>query len=180
MRRLGIAFVVATVLGAASLATAKDATLRGPVASPDMDAAAKSTQGTWKCAGTVQMPAPHPVKATMKFTRDLNGLWLVGSYAEQKTKENPTPYRFTQYRTYDATTKKWTTFTTDNTGGWGMATCTREGPKTTCEGKGDMMGQTVWSKATEEEKGPKEVQVAGQMSMDGKEWKPSYEATCKK
>jgi hypothetical protein len=154
-----------------------------PKPAPEIDAAFKVISGTWKCTGTASGPdgASMPIDYTMSFKLDLDKFWIVGTMASKKTKANPVAYKFTSYSTYDAAAKKWTRVMMDNMGGWEQGTSTGMANNVMAwEGKGNGMGMTYQSKHTEEVKGPKETHMVGTMSMDGKNWMPMYEATCKK
>lgn len=155
-----------------------------PTVAPELAAAAKAMKGAWKCTGEVKemmgQPA-HKNVGTMTWKADLDGFWLTGSYVEKKTKENPMPYSFIEHRTYDANSKKWLSVSVDNMGGWGQAVGVPEGDtKVKWEGKSSMGGMTMWGRGVEEHVTAKEVHFSGDMSMDGKQWMPIYDITCKK
>jgi len=87
----------------------------------------------------------------------------------------------TVYRTYDTMAKKWVSVSMDNMGASSRSTSAgMVDNKITWEGKGEMGPMTMWSKDYEEMKGPKEIHMWGEMSMDGKKWMPGYDVTCKK
>lgn len=119
--------------------------------------------------------------ATIKWKKDADGFWITGVYEEKKTKENPTPYKFTQHRAFDAAANKWVATSIDNMGGVSMSQTTSvvDG-KMTWEGKSTMGGQTVWGRSIEETVSAKEIKLTGDISVDGKNWTPVYEMVCKK
>jgi len=165
-------------------AGAQPAAPPAPTPAAEVAEAAKKMAGSWKCDGKVpegMMGPAHATSATMTWKLDLDKFWMVGSYAEKKTKDNPMPYKFVEYRTYNTATKKWNRVSVGNMGDWGedMATAA-EGEKVTWEGKGHMGAMTMWGRTWEEAKGPKEVHVWGEFSMDGKKYQPAFDVTCKK
>lgn len=170
--------------GAGAGAPAAEAPMmEAPKPAPEVEQAAKAMQGTWKCAGTVMaspMAPEHKVEGTMTWKLEMDKFWLVGAYAEKKTKENPMPYKFVEYRTYDAADKSWMSVSADNAGMWSAASGSSDGKIAKWESKSKGMGMTMSMRMTEEMKGPKEVHVFGDMSMDGKDWKPGFDVTCKK
>lgn len=141
----------------------------------------KWLEGTWKCKGTVfasDMGPEHPVDGKMVYKRDLDKFWLVGTYTEKKTKQNPMPYKMTEYVTHDG--KKWVSVSVDNMGGFGQSTGTAAGNTFSWQGTSSMGGMTMHGRMTIEKKSDKELTLKGDMSMDGKNWKPMFESTCKK
>ena len=145
--------------------------------------AAKGMAGTWRCKGTAHaspMGPEHKYEATMTWKMSPDKYWIVGNYAEKKSKEHPMPYKFTEYRTYDAQAGKW------------VATHIAEmGALMTGTGTGDAKGENwTWKPVTtpmmpgdfhltSTMKGAKEVELKGEMiAPDGP--KPAFVATCKK
>lgn len=158
--------------------------MAAPKPAPELAALAKTWQGTWKCEGTMPagpMGPEHKVKATLKMKLDLDKFWLVGTYAEKKTPENPRPFAFQDWWTFDSAAKKWNRVTVDNMGGYIMFSSTSATEaKMEFEGRGAMGGTTISVRETIEMTGPKAVHVTGQVSMDGKQWMPAWDLTCKK
>ena len=159
----------------------------GAVTTPkftEVTAFAKAMQGTWKCKGQMTDPMTHQMKAsemTYAWKAELDGFWLAGTLIEKKTKASPTPYKMISFRTYNAQSKTWTTTNYDNMGV--TTTLTSSGAQngvTVYEGETSWNGQKIWMRDREEMKSPKELVVSGEMSMDGKQWMPVYNATCKK
>jgi hypothetical protein len=154
-----------------------------PKPTPELEAAAKSMAGKWKCAGKDEgspMAPAHKIEATMTWKPDLDKFWIVGTYEEKKTKENPHPFKFFEYRTYDATTKKWASVMVDNVGMFSMGTGESDGKVTKWDSKSNGMGMSVAMRITDEMKSAKEVHVSGEAAMDGTNFKPMFDVTCKK
>jgi hypothetical protein len=155
-----------------------------PKPSAETEAGIKALTGTWKCKGVLKafMGMPEkPTVSTMKWKKDADGFWITGVYEEKKTKENPTPYKFTQHRMFDAATNKWVATSIDNMGGSSTTQTTSVVDNTkTWEGKSTMSGQTAWGRSVEEMVSAKEIKLTGDVSLDGKNWTPIYEVVCKK
>jgi hypothetical protein len=144
----------------------------------------KAMAGKWSCTGKAADMASGkeiPISFTMTTKMDLDNFWIQSSMASKKTKESPMAYKFTSYTTYDAKTKSWQRLSVDNMGMWETDTSTGlQGQTINWEGKTVGGGMSMQVKHVDEMKGPKEMAIKGSMSMDGKSWMPSYEATCKK
>jgi hypothetical protein len=156
-----------------------------PTPTPEVQDFAKTAKGTWKCTGEAADPmnnmAKKPVQMTMTWKLDLSNFWVMGSLTEKKTKTSPTPMKMTFYRSFDGATKTWHQFAFDNMGGW-MHQTAKAGQNgvMTWEGEAMMNGMKMWCRDKEEMKGPKEVAMSGEISMDGKTWMPAWSATCTK
>lgn len=155
-----------------------------PKPAPEVAQAAKMMVGTWKCVGT-QAASPmgpeHKIEATNTFKLDMDKFFIAMNYVEKKTKLNPMPGKFTEYRTYDPAQKKWVAVGADNMGMVSNTTGepTEKGVK--WEGKSSGSGMSMSMRITEEQKNPKEVHVVGEMQMAGDQaWKPMFEVDCKK
>jgi uncharacterized protein DUF1579 len=154
-----------------------------PKPSKELEDVVKSMSGKWKCAGKDEgspMMPPHKVEGTLTWKADLDKYWIVGSYEEKKTKENPHPFRFTEYRNFDTTTKKWTSVMIDNMGMYSTGTGEGDAKMVKWDLKSQGMGMTMPMHMTEEAKSPKEVSVKGEGAPDGTNFKPMFEVTCKK
>ncbi|MBP6632747.1 MAG: hypothetical protein KBG28_00620 [Kofleriaceae bacterium] len=152
-----------------------------PTPAPEIAAAFKAGQGTWKCEGKMFTPAGEmPMKAKMSTKMDLDKWWIQGTYTETGKKKDA--YKFTSYTTFDATSKKWHRVMVDNMGGYERAEST--GPKDNkvqwdATGWGPM-GQTK-GRHYETLTTPKTMTMWGEYSMDGgKNWMKVYESNCKK
>jgi hypothetical protein len=158
-----------------------------PAPAPEIAEVFKAVGGTWKCTGTMTDPVTNAAKPsvstmTVKMDNSLDKYWIVSTFAEKKSKETPTPFKFTAYRTFNAKTKKWTSIMVDNMGMDNKSTSA--GPVNgvvTWDSQGEWEGKKFVMKDVETTKGPKEVHMKGDFSMDnGKTWMPMYEVTCKK
>ncbi|HEV8254476.1 MAG TPA: DUF1579 family protein [Vicinamibacteria bacterium] len=139
--------------------------------------------GTWSCegqfAGGMGMPA-HPTKARVTTKSDLDGFFYSVRYEEEKTKDNPMPYRGAGFWGYDRETKKYTSIWADNMGGGAPQTSAGwEGDKLVFSGDATMMGKKMGVRDTFTRKGDNELVHMGEMQMDGK-WSKMSEETCKK
>jgi hypothetical protein len=154
-----------------------------PTPAPEIAEAFKGMKGTWKCSGKGFDPllgASRDWAGTVNFKTDLGGFWIVMTGKEKKSKAVKNPMMWTEYRTFDAASKKWVAAGMDNMGMLMQATGTTNGDTTTWSGKGSGGGMTMHMKGTETHVGPKETALKFDMSMDGKNWMTAYEGTCKR
>ena len=149
-----------------------------PKAPDALVAAAKAMTGTWKCTGQAMDMASNkmaPTKATIKNKADLDGWWIVTSFAETKKGG----YKFTELSSFDGT--KWTRDMFDNMGGHETDTSTGMADnKMSWEGSSVSSMGTMKSRHTEEVKSAKEIHMSGEYSQDGKTYMQVYDLTCKK
>jgi hypothetical protein len=149
--------------------------------------AAKLMVGSYKCKGNVMNPdgSSRPSLGSMKVSVELDGFYILVDMMEQKTKENPTPFKAHMFRTFDAAAKKWTnTMIAAAPGGPMTETSTDamgSGP-VTWTGTMEMMGQKMTERGHEEpDAKTKSVHLWGEVSMDGgKTFAKEYDLTCKK
>jgi hypothetical protein len=165
-------------------APAAAAPMEAPKPPEQVAAAAKMMAGTWKCAGTANaspMGPEHKYEATVTWKISADKFWIVGNYAEKKTKEHPMAYKFTEYRTYDSKANKWVASHMGETSGDLM----------TGSGTGDDKGSDWTFKSATTSmmpgdfhlvstvKSPKEIEMKGEVvAPDGA--KPVFSSTCKK
>jgi hypothetical protein len=195
MKKLLIIGTVSAVSMLAAAALAQDAPqgaeggaaapqkMEPPKPAPELLAAAKDMSGKWKCSGKgFAGPAgpEHKTEATMNWKLDLDKFWLEGTYEEKKTKDNPHPFKLVEYRSFDASQKKWVSVGVDNMGMWAQGTGEMADKQMKWDMKANGMGMTMPMHVTAEMKSPKELHISGEMSMDGKEFKPMFESSCKK
>jgi hypothetical protein len=162
---------------------AEPAKMEQPKPAPEVDALYKTLAGSWKCTGSASMEngASSPMEYTISFKQDLDKFWIVANMSSKKSKAMPMQYKFTSYTTYDAATKKWNRVMVDNMGGFEQdSSAGLTNGQVLWEGKAVGMGMSYTTKHTEQVVGPKEVKMSGQMSVDGKNWMPMYDADCKK
>jgi hypothetical protein len=178
-------FAVATMIAAPAFAQDKAPKGAMEIPKPPAQVAtlAKAMGGTWKCKGTAAaspMGPEHKYEATMTYKLSPDTYWIVGSYAEKKSKEHPFAYKFTEYRTYDTKSGKWVAAHLNEMGGLMTGT-----------GTGDDKGDE-WTYKTvttpmmpgdfhliSTKKGAKEVELKGEMiGPDGP--KPAFTTTCQK
>jgi hypothetical protein len=164
-------------------AAAAPAKMEPPKPAPELLAAAKDMAGKWKCAGKdfggMGIPE-HKIEGTMNWKLDLDKFWMQGSYEEKKTKENPHPFKLVEYRNFDSSQRKWVSVGVDNMGMFMTGTGEVTDKVVKWDNKGQGMGMTMPMHITAEMKSPKEIHLSGEMSMDGKDFKPMFESTCKK
>ncbi len=163
-------------------APAAAAPMGPPKPSPELDAAYKSLEGSWKCDTTFAANGMGPgspemkVKTTIKFKKDLGGFWYRGDYESKKTKEFP-GMKGTVYLGSDG--KQLLTTNLDNMGAMMSGTGTMAGDTMTFNDEGHMMGHQVKVRETMQKKGDKEVIHKFEVDM-GKGFQPVGEDDCKK
>lgn len=148
-----------------------------PAAAPEIAKLGKQLAGSYRCKGVwmVGDGSSKPLEATLKIDVQLDGAWIVASFAESK----PGGTRFEEFRTYDATAKQWTRIrmlstsahVTETTLGEKTGTWTWEGTATAPSGTTQLREL--------EQPGGKDLKVWGEALLSGS-WQKSYEATCKK
>ena len=151
-----------------------------PTAPPELIDMGKKMAGTWHCTGTVTMPdkSTKPTKGDLKFSVELDKMWIKASMTETGTK---TPYKFEAYVSYDAASKKWTHISLDNMGGYELSHSDgMSGNAVTWMGESTMMGMTMKTKSVHTMVSDKDVKIDDTMSMDGKTWTPMVSVECKK
>jgi hypothetical protein len=157
-----------------------------PKPAPELVAAVKAQKGTWFCTGQEFGPdgVAMKTKATMRNTVDLDKMWIKSALTIPKKKGQKRATKYTSYKTFDAVTKKWSSVSVDNSGGWSKAWST--GPdaagKTTWEVEGNM-GAMTFKGRDYEEPGAKKgtIHVWGEWSPDGgKNYVKAYDVTCRK
>jgi uncharacterized protein DUF1579 len=160
---------------AAGSGSAAPAGMQMPKPPQELTDMAKGMGGTWKCTGKLHM-GPETIDVTANITGklDLDKMWWHESLTQTKAKG--TPYHFDAYMTYDAAAKKWMRVSVDN---MGVVESTTSTDHTTWTGTANGMGQSMQVK-TVATPSDKEIKLEGQVSMDGKNWMPSFEMDCKK
>ena len=151
-----------------------------PKAPAEVAALAKTLVGTWNCTGSAAMDMADPTKMTpmklkMVMKLDADKAWITAAMTGSGMKMNA-------MTTFDAQSKKWYRILTDSTGGsetaWSAGV---QAGKVVWDGEARGMGMKPWkARTTEDMSNPKEVKMTGEMSMDGKTWMKSWEASCKK
>lgn len=149
--------------------------------------AAKTMVGSYKCKGNDMNPdgSSRPSLGSMKISSDLDGYYILVELTEQKTKENPTPFKAKMFRTYDAASKKWIDTIVASAPGGPMTMTTTDAMGTgrvMWTGTMDMMGQKITEHGYEEpDAKTKSVHIWGEFSIDGgKTFAKDYDITCKK
>lgn len=176
---------VTTIFAVSALAEEKanKGAMEMPKPPAEVAAAGKAMSGTWKCKGTAAASPwgpEHKYDATMTFKMSPDKFWLIGNYAEKKSKEHPMPYSFTEHRTYDSKAGKWVAV---HVTPWGSL---MSGTGTGDEKAEDWTWKSVTTPMmpgdfhlTSTMKGAKEVDLKGEMiAPDGP--KPAFTLTCKK
>ena len=155
---------------------------------PEVAAAAKIMAGSYSCKGNDMNPdgSSRPSLSKLKISADMDGYYILVDLAEQKTKDNPTPFKAKMYRTYDAAKKTWIdTIIAAAPGGPMTMTTTDSGMgtgKIMWTGTAEMGGQKFMERGYEEpDAKAKTVHLWGEVSMDGgKTFMKEYDLTCKK
>lgn len=145
----------------------------------------KGMVGTWKCDGQsadMGKPTMHPIKASMKMSTELGGHWMMASYEETKTKENPMPFAFKEVIGWDKEKGQYKRMFIDNMGGTSMMMAAPAGAdgKMEWNGEAQMGAMKMPMKDVLTPKGDKEVMV--EVTAQGPEgkWMPVANLTCKK
>ena len=153
---------------------------------PEVAEAAKAMSGSYKCKGNVMNPdgSSKPSLGSLKISADMDGYYLLVDLAQQKTKENPTPFKAHMFRTYDPSSKTWSMVMIATAPGAPIVATTTDamsGP-VTWTSTGAMMGQKFTEKSHEEfDAKSKSLHMWGEYSMDGgKTFLKDYDTTCKK
>ena len=140
-----------------------------------------SMAGTWRCSGTAfasPMAPQHATTAEVTSKWDLGGQWLAFNYVEQKSAENPMPFRTTGFMGYDPELKKLVVGGVDNMGGYSTAASDGwAGDTLVFTGPWHMGTQTVTGRDTFTRKGDRELGHAFEMEQDGK-WVKLSEESC--
>ncbi len=151
-----------------------------PKAPAEVAELAKQLVGTYNCTGSAAMDMADPTKMTpmklkMVMKLDADKAWITSAMTGVGMKMNA-------MTTFDAQSKKWYRILTDSMGGsetsWSAGA---QAGKVVWEGEARGMGMKPWkTRETEDMSNPKDVKMTGEMSMDGKTWMKSWEASCKK
>ncbi len=170
--------------GSAAAAKAPEAPKKMEMPKPpaEVEALAKQLAGNWKCTGKAadmaDMKTMVDLKMTMAMKLEMNKWWISGALKAT----GKMPFNASMFTTYDGPSKKWYRVMVDNWGGsettW--STGAKDG-KTVWDGDARSAMGTMKVRNTEEMKGPKEINLKGEGSMDnGKSWMTMWEAACKK
>jgi hypothetical protein len=173
-----------TTTSTTTTTTASTDSMQMPMPSQALTDMAKKMKGSYSCKGTMTNPdgaTQTPVTAKIKWSLDLDKMWIRGDMSMPKMKGMKKGYKATFLRTESNGT--WYHLTYDNMGGWGHSTSS--GPdadgKTTFDGESTMMGQSIkvhdYEQAGEKKNS---MHVWGEVSMDGAKWAPAYDLTCSK
>lgn len=156
-----------------------------PKPAPELDAAFKFFDGTWKCetklpAGAMGPGSPELIsKSVVKFKKSLNGFYYQGEY-EMKKSKNAAGFKGVMYIGYQAGAKLYTITSSDDMGGAEYATSPGfAGDTIAFSGEGYMMGQKVKVRETMTKKGEKEAGHKFEVDM-GKGFQSMGEDTCKR
>ncbi len=169
--------------GSAAAAKAPEAPKKMEMPKPpaEVEALAKQIAGSWKCTGKsveADMKTMSDMKVAMTMKLDMNKWWISGTLKAT----GKMPFNANMFTTYDGNAKKWYRVMVDNWGGseTSWSTGVKDG-KVVWEGDARSVMGTMKVRNTEEMKGPKEVNMKGEGSMDnGKTWMTMWEAACKK
>lgn len=154
-----------------------------PKPSPELEAAFKSFEGSWKCetkfpAGAMGPGSPETsAKSTVKLKKALGGFFYQGEYEVKKTKQNP-GMKASFFLGYQAGAKLFTSTGLDDMGGYGTSTSAGfQGETITFVGDGYMMGQKAKVRETMTRKAPKGMSHKFEMDM-GKGFQSLGEDEC--
>ncbi|GEN10571.1 hypothetical protein SAMN05443572_103259 [Myxococcus fulvus] len=137
--------------------------------------AARELTGTWTCSGSIHGPSgASPSEVRFEARLELDKAWLRTDFV---TVSGEYPYKFTSYRTFDATSRTWRNVILDNMGGEATSSST-DGSTWVGESTGPMGRMKIQD--TERLVSPGKLTLRGQYSMDGVSWSTGYDLTCEK
>jgi len=150
--------------------------------------AAKLMTGSYSCKGNDMNPdgSSRPSIAKLKISSEMDGYYILVDLAEQKSKQNPTPFKAKMYRTFDASKKMWVDTIIASAPGQPMTMTTTDSGMGTGKimwtGSAEFGGQKFMEHGYEEpDAKTKSVHIWGEVSMDGgKTFAKEYDITCKK
>ena len=145
---------------------------------PDIDAAAKSLIGTWRCQGnmvSLETGKLADSKGVLKTSIDLDHWWITSTYVEAKK----VGVKFTTHRTYDASNHVWTRLDITNIGRYAISSA-----PPAVDGEQRFMsvpGKNEPTLRAIERADGKTISITSDSTRDGgKTWARLYELTCKK
>ena len=163
-----------------------------PKPAAELKELASGLAGKWNCTGTVSMDGKTSIKNSAKITNklDLEGWWMQTTYDGMMGKQR---YKFVTYTTFNQADKKFMRVMFDNMGGQetdtalaidhGMAdkwALTWEGETKAAVAMPGMPTKMKMRHLESVSNKGKELQMRGEMTMDGKTWIEIYSSTCKK
>ena len=138
--------------------------------------------GTWQCTGIAYATPWFPEHATTAEVTQkwaMDGKWLMYSYAEKKTAENPMPFAASGYMGYDPEMKMYVVGGVDSTGGYATGASNGwTGDALVFEGPWHIGGMTAKSRDTFTKKG-NQITHLGELEYEGK-WLKMGQETCTK
>jgi hypothetical protein len=140
----------------------------------------KDMIGTWKCEGRMTM-AGHEMKdrSTVTFSWDLDRFVVASSMQSPKSKENPDGYKGKFVYGYDGAAKELVAMGADNMGGlYTSRSKGWDGDKMEWTGKARVMGMELDTRETITRRGPREVQISGNMGTGPQAM--TWDSGCKK
>lgn len=169
---------------AADAAAAPQGQPPAPAPSKELAAWMKGMEGSWKCetkmmAGSMGPGSPEMTgKSTVKFTKEMGGMWFRGDYAVAKSKTMP-GMTVVFFVGHDENTKLATQVSYGSMGGAAMETGTLTADTITTTGDGTMMGKTMKMRETMTHNPDKTA--SHKIEIDsGKGFALAGEDTCKK
>jgi hypothetical protein len=136
----------------------------------------ETLRGTWHCTGAIHGPdgaAESEVTVNVALDRELDGAWLRTTFTVTSGKY---PYKFTSYRTFDASANVWTNVIVDNLRG--LATSkSADGATWLGESSGPVGAMKI--RDTETIVSAHKMRMRGEYSRDGG-WALGYELGCER
>ena len=126
--------VTAFMMGATAFAQVETTPIP-PNPKPDFSSMAFLT-GTWNCTES-NTRRPRPYTTTNKTTMDPSGYWMITDTVSHPSTWAPRETRGRTWQTFDASTSRWVTISTDNEGGYDVS-----------ESPGWSGGKIVWHDVT--------------------------------
>ena len=145
----------------------------------------KGFDGAWTCdtkfpANAMGPGTPEVIgKSTVKFKKELGGMFWRGDYVVKKQKGIPMNFSGILYVGWDPGANQALLTAVDSTGGVVTETGKIEGDTVNLTGDGWMMGQKIKVKESMGKKSPKEAWHKFEVDM-GHGWMPMGEDSCKK
>lgn len=197
MTTMVMAIVVAAATAADDPAPAKPAPAKAPAAAPapkppaapkapaELDALFKGYLGAWSCDTTYPAGSTSPgsietkLRSTVRFRKDLGGMWYRADYETPRTKTTPT-FRSQFWLGYDAVMKAALLTGIDSMGGMSDGVAVgAAGDTVSFVGDAVTMGQRVKARETFVRRGPRELEHRYEMDR-GAGFQVMVNEVCKK
>lgn len=146
-----------------------------------LEAAFKSSVGTWSCKGTMKTPSggQEEMKTTGKISKALDGNLYIGEFSSPKTASYPAMKTHMEWH-YDPTVQMLVANSVSDNGDASRGTSNGvQGQSMVWNDEGTMGGQKMKSRTTQLWKNDKEMTMTFEAEMGGN-WVPVGDQTCKR